>query len=265
MRKSVLFLCVAAIILITIPAFSACNENEIYDFSDENYGYTINQDGEHTISLSTLINKELTNAVIPATVTHDEITYELTQIGEAAFAPQPDGVTLNEVFNYDNSQDESNDYLVSVNFEAGSKVTQLCGRAFERCKKLAQISLPENLKIISGFAFYKNVSLQTITIPSKVEKIDDYAFLGCTELKTVNLLPNNPSSIPSLGVDVFKWYDKSKVTFSGKQETYLLIEGMSIILQSEDMFNALKSTKSSIIATSRNWADYIDLMSTLEA
>lgn len=265
MRKFVLSVCILAIIVLTIPTLTACNDTPLYNFSDDNFGYCFNEDGTNTVTLSTLLNQELAHAIIPATVTHDGTTYDVTILGEAVFAPEPDGVTLNEVFNYDNSQDETNSFLQSVTFENGSKVTKLSGRVFEKCTKLSSVVLPESLTTIMGFAFYKNISLQTITIRKNIEKIDDYAFLGCTSLKTVNLLTSNSENLPTIGVDVFKWFDKSKVTFMDTGETYVLIEGMTLIVQNQGILDTINAARTSVIATTRNWADYSEITSVVEA
>ncbi|MDD4839824.1 MAG: leucine-rich repeat domain-containing protein [Clostridia bacterium] len=262
MRKIVISLCIIAVLVLSVPMFTACNDDTVkYDFSDTNFGYTYNSDAGETVTLTVLINKNLANAIIPTTVTNNGTTYTVTQIGEALFAPAPDGVTLNEVFSYNNSQDETNDKLITVLFEAGSQINTINGRAFERCKSLTSITLPDSVTTIKGFAFYKCISLTSFNIPASVTTIADYAFLGCTGLETVIISASDPNNLPSLGVDVFKWYDKSKVEFMGNEETYLLIDGLNIYVADNAMLTAFAECEFSKISTFRNWSDYKDIMS----
>jgi len=62
--------------------------------------------------------------------------------------------------------------------------------AFEGCKKLKSVSLPEGLIEIGGFAFANCKSLEHIEIPSNISVINISTFSYCKKLKSV-CLPEN--------------------------------------------------------------------------
>ena len=125
--------------------------------------------------------------------------------------------------------------------EVPSSVTQINEHAFEYCRKMTSITLPEGLKEIPGDAFLgcsslKNItipesvtsigfctfygckSLETLVIPNHVEKLDDQAFYECSGLKTVTI----GSSVTSIGSSAFSGC-------SSLTDVYTLIENPSAI------------------------------------
>ena len=60
------------------------------------------------------------------------------------------------------------------------------GYVFANCSKLANVTLPTNLREIGDHEFYGCTSLTTITIPNGVSVVNQYAFSGCTALTTIN-------------------------------------------------------------------------------
>lgn len=71
--------------------------------------------------------------------------------------------------------------------------------AFDGCKNLTSISLPNGLKRIGDKAFLNCESLPSITIPSSVTSIDSRAFSGCKSLPSIVI----PSSVTSIGGGAF--------------------------------------------------------------
>ena len=65
-------------------------------------------------------------------------------------------------------------------------VAEIPDGAFEYFKRLREVRLP-SLTAIWGHAFQRCRSLTEIEIPENVEYIDDEAFLGCTGLRRVIL------------------------------------------------------------------------------
>lgn len=57
--------------------------------------------------------------------------------------------------------------------------------AFQDCKNLKNIYLPETLKSIGEYAFSGCTSLKSIKIPESIELICPYAFENCTALKSI--------------------------------------------------------------------------------
>ena len=68
--------------------------------------------------------------------------------------------------------------------------------AFENCRNLTSITLPENLTKIGVSAFYNCTGLTKINIPESVESIGGSAFSGCKGLSSINL-SNNIAAIGS--------------------------------------------------------------------
>ena len=62
-------------------------------------------------------------------------------------------------------------------------VTEIEEGAFSDCDSLKSIQLPPNLEFIGRQAFYLCKSLRAIYLPSTVTRIDDLAFDGCTSLR----------------------------------------------------------------------------------
>ena len=73
----------------------------------------------------------------------------------------------------------------------GKEVTSIGQSAFEQCKKLTNITIPNSVTSIGNFAFYVCSSLTSITIPNSVTSIGDYAFYACSSLTSINVSDNN--------------------------------------------------------------------------
>ena len=76
----------------------------------------------------------------------------------------------------------------------------ICDRAFECCKSLQSITIPNSVKSIGNSAFCSCKSLQSVTIPNSVTKIGVEAFEFCYSLQSVTI----PNSVTSIGDDAFR-------------------------------------------------------------
>ena len=76
--------------------------------------------------------------------------------------------------------------------------------AFYWCDKLTTIDLPSSLKYIGTYAFEYCYGLTSVTIPDQVEKIDDWAFDENINLEIINL----PASVSSIGIGAFGFCPK---------------------------------------------------------
>lgn len=248
--KKLRLILVAVLLCLLFGVLSACNEAPAYDFIDGAFGYTFNDDGK-TVTLSYWKDRSNGDIVIPVTATNGDKTYTVTVIGNGAFAAQTGKLTASDCFG--NYTDVANNDLLSVTFEEGSQVTKIEGRAFEKCKKITSVVLPETVTEIEGFAFYKCTSLTTVTIGSKVKKLGDDCFNGCTALKEVYL---NSTSVPEVGDRAFKWYDSSVTSFMGSADTYKVISGLKLIVTNDEILKAFTSTGTSTNLNLRYWHDY---------
>ena len=97
------------------------------------------------VSYEAASDKNITKAVIPATITKDGNTYKVTSISNNAFS--------------------GCNKLQSVTI--GKNVTNIGNNAFSKCKKLKKIVIPANVKKIGKRAFYGCKNLKIISIKTK--------------------------------------------------------------------------------------------------
>lgn len=89
----------------------------------------------------------------------------------------------------------------SVKYEGRTySVTSIGNDAFDECKSLTSITIPNTIKSIGGHAFC-NTNLTTVTIPEGVQVIKDHAFKRCESLESV-FLPNSVTSIERAAFEV---------------------------------------------------------------
>lgn len=79
------------------------------------------------------------------------------------------------------------------------KVTSVEDSAFEGCKNLTSISLPESIVSLGVRAFTDCSELTSISLPESIVSLGDYVFFECSKLTSIEL----PKSVISLGVFAF--------------------------------------------------------------
>ncbi len=99
---------------------------------------------------------------IPATVTHDGVTYTVWRIEDKAF---------------ENLYPVSSNDSGSVIIEEG--ITEIGNEAFNMCYRMNSLSLPDGLLKIGDKAFYACVDLDHLVIPPSVQEIGQSAFVSC--------------------------------------------------------------------------------------
>ena len=62
----------------------------------------------------------------------------------------------------------------------------LCTNAFENCKKVKKIELPQGIKNVSRKAFLDCSSLECVSLPISVTNIGELAFSGCNSLSDIH-------------------------------------------------------------------------------
>ena len=80
-------------------------------------------------------------------------------------------------------------------------VTSIGTYAFRLCTNLTSITIGDSVTIIAHQAFWKCTSLKSITIPNSVTSIGHQAFNSCTHLTAVTFLGDAPKE----GKEVFKF------------------------------------------------------------
>ena len=176
MKKTKLWLATIATLLCSLTA-------NAHDFEAGGIYYTITSSANLTVEVtyrgnySDSYSNEYTGAVtIPATVTHNGVTYSVTSIGYQAF--------------YECSN------LTAINIP--KSVKSIGSMTFFRCYNLASITIPEGVTSIGYGAFYECSNLTAIIIPESVTSIEYEAFSGCSKLLEVFILGK-----PQLGNHVF--------------------------------------------------------------
>ena len=140
--------------------------------------------------------------VIPSTVTHDGVTYNVTSIGDAAFrdcsgltsVTIPNSVTSIGIYAFVDCSS-----LTSITI--GGSVTSIGEATFADCSSLTSVTIPDGVTSIGEYAFYDCSSLTSVTIPDGVTTIGKFAFRGCSGLTSVTI----PSSVTSIGEGAFAY------------------------------------------------------------
>jgi len=117
------------------------------------------------------------NLVIPSSVTNGDSIYNVTSIGNHAFA----GCSG----------------LTSVTIP--NSVTSIGICAFFECSGMTSVTIPNSVTSIGGWIFCRCSGLTSVTISDSVTSIGASAFSGCSGLTSVTI----PSSVTSIGIDAF--------------------------------------------------------------
>ncbi len=196
-----------------IPALGAPEVGEEIASEEGSATYKVTEAGENgnSVTYEAPTDKNQATVVVPATVTINNITYNVTTISDTAFAGNKkltavtigDNVTGfsantfkgcrnlktliigNGVTSIPANAFKNFKKLTTV--KMGTGVKTIGKNAFYGCKKLKNLTLGKNVVTIGDKAFYKCTSLTKVTIPSKVKTIGKSAFYGCKKLKTLTI------------------------------------------------------------------------------
>ena len=114
---------------------------------------------------------------------------------------QTAGVTCEE-YNYGDGNYHNYTGLATANIPAyvthnsmTYSVTSIEDCAFQACKSLTSVTIPNSVTSIGGSAFNNCSNLPSVTIPNSVTSIGDAAFCNCSGLTSVTI----PNSVTSIG------------------------------------------------------------------
>lgn len=85
-------------------------------------------------------------------------------------------------------------------------VTAIDGKAFDTCKELTGISIPDSVTAVGAWAFWRCVKLEKVSFEkeSKVSSIGEYAFAECGSLNDITI----PAEVTEIGLCAFWKCDK---------------------------------------------------------
>ena len=141
-------------------------------------------------------NKYKGKVIIPATVMHEGIEYNVKSIGSYAFSGCRGltSVTIpNSVTSIGNYAFADCSGLTSVTIP--NSVTSIDGSIFSGCTGLTSVTIPNSVTSIDGSAFSGCTSLTSVTIPNSVTSIGNNAFANCSGLTSITI----PNSVTSIG------------------------------------------------------------------
>ena len=207
-----------------------------YDFQLGDLSYTITSDAEpYTVSVARAFQQDIgipkdtiTKVVIPATVTHEDITYSVTSVAGYAFSSCPFLTTVKIpesivtigmsafegcIFAKDNFINHSSLDAKLYRYWGAIIVDQEIDGLLIRndtiidCRtNVTSVVIPNTITAIGKEAFFA-CHLLSVTIPSSVTSIGDYAFCNCT-LPSVTI----PTSVTSIGNYAFSMCNLSSIT-----------------------------------------------------
>lgn len=198
-RRTLIFLC--AILCASVLSAQTT-------FTEDGIKYKVTGDSEVEVT-----NEQgtISGAItIPATVFYNNITYEVTSIGDNAFYYKSiSSLTIPNTVTFIGKSAFEYCQLSSVTFEENSNLTNIDDAAFRYCFNLSSITIPKSVTRIGGNAFYGCSALSSVTIErgSELNKIWGYAFYNCTNLTSFKILAETP---PSLSWNVFSYTPSTK-------------------------------------------------------
>ena len=160
---------------------------------------------------------------IPEVIEYDGVVYNVTSIGDQAFArcfsltsvTIPNGIVTiydNAFLNCEkltslvipNSVTTLGDWVFMgcnglTSVKISNNLKDVGVSTFARCKNLAVVEIPNSLTKLSGSMFYDCSSLTSVTIPNSVERIEGTVFYGCSSLSSVTI----PNTVTSIGGRAF--------------------------------------------------------------
>ena len=191
-------LLVAVLCMATSEAFA------YYDFYEDGIYYLF-KDGGVVVSCvgdptKSDRNKYSGEIVIPETVIHNGLTYNVVGIFTYAFYGCTDltSITIpNSVTSIGSATFYGCTGLTSVTIP--NSVTSIDYQAFSYCSGLTSVTIPNSVTSIGQAAFSRCTGLTSVTIPNSVTSIGQAAFSGCSGLTSIEI----PNSVTSIGQAAF--------------------------------------------------------------
>jgi len=108
----------------------------------------------------------------------------------------------------------------------GKPVMGIGTSAFENCKDISSVTLPDSISSIGIKAFKNCSSLKSINTPADLQMIAEQAFAGCTALESFDI----PDGIQTIGPNAF-----SRVSFAESDSHFVYVDNWAISLGEIDV------------------------------
>jgi len=180
--------------------FSNCNQIKkvFYEGTKEEWGNILIGEGNYLMTgKSKYYSPNLTNNKLVYSVENEEVTIT-DYLGIDMNITIPTEIDEKKVTSIGSNAFESCKCLSSINLPEG--ITNIEGYAFSECSSLKEINLPEGITNIEEWVFSGCSSLTEINLPEGITNIEGYAFSECSSLKEINL----PEGITSIGGGAFR-------------------------------------------------------------
>ncbi len=161
------------------------------------------------------------NITVPATVTHDGVTYNVTGVDDYAFiyCTKLTGITVSEgvrtwgkdelvrstnitTFSLPSTIDNFTEVPYGYFAKFGKlktvqlpNVTAIGDSAFASCLYLSDINIPEGCTSLGRYAFSRCSRMTKLTLPSTITSIGEKCFASCTKLKALHVKAVTPPSM----------------------------------------------------------------------
>ena len=164
-------------------------ETTLYDFEEDGIFYKITGEGKVSVSCETLDYNTYSGEVnIPATVTHEGVTYMVTGIADNAFR-KCTGLT---------------------NITIGDYVTTIGDNAFMGCTALTSVTLGDYVITLGEKTFAGCFALATVKMGSGLNYIGAYSFMDCNALTAISCKAATPPRMG--GRDCFDCYNTATLS-----------------------------------------------------
>ncbi len=237
------------------------NQIQVATTSGQTLVYSVNC-SNNTATVTGYIGTCSGDLVIPASITVDGYTFDVTAIGSNAFqncsgitsVTIPTSITnvginafvrcYNIVVNYQgdiaqwctlidydvwaNPTYYASSLIINgtpvTNLTIPEGVTEIKPMAFDAYNGLLSVVIPNTVTTIGSNAFYRCHYLTNVTIGSSVNFIDSYAFYECERLTSITILAHDP---PELGTTVFVEALRNATLYvpCGRVEAYRAADG----------------------------------------
>lgn len=173
---------------------------QIFEKDGVNYKVLNESDKKAVAVIGASKQQFLTILEIPAKVTYNNFSYDVTRVSEDAFKFS---TSLTKVV-LPNSVNEiaSGAFMSCVNLKEiniPDSVINIGDYTFESCENLEKIFIPSSVKQIGNFAFARCFKLNGLWLGHSVAILGDEVFRECVSLTTVRI----PDSVTYIGEDAF--------------------------------------------------------------